>query len=114
MSRAPRNDPVIPLNAALNNTLGIIDFVDAPSLHAAPPPGVVVGGPPAYLEAHGIRYVPAGSTGVVESDDVGARSAPERDPIVAGMEAEPVYVSQRELDARVDERIQRFMVAVRG
>lgn len=107
MSRAPRHEPVIPMNAALNNTFGIIDFVDAPtlSLQAAAPPGMVVGGPPAYLEAHGIRYVPAAS---VDPDPAGLRGD---DPGPDPLEGEPAFVSQRELDARVDDRIQRFMRA---
>ena len=112
MSRAPRHDPVIPMNAALNNTFGIIDFVDAPTLplQAAAPPGMVVGGPPAYLEAHGIRYVPAAS---VDPDPAGARGiGPGGDDLAPDtMEGETVFVSQRELDARVDDRIQRFMRA---
>jgi len=116
MSRAPRNDRSIPLSAALGNNIGIIDFIDAPTAGlqsavvgaAAVPPGMVVGGPPAYLEAHGIRYVPASVLGAetvsssVEAPDSVSESLESAD-------AEPTYVSQQELEARVDDRIRKFM-----
>jgi hypothetical protein len=125
MSRAPKHEqPSIPLSAALNNTFGVIDFIDSPqpslALQAASavPPGMVVGGPPAYLEAHGIRYVPAATLG---EPDPGSYLAPlgadggvgVRRTLVEPLSSEPAayrdVVSQRELDARVDERIGQFM-----
>jgi hypothetical protein len=107
------------MNAAIGNTIGIIDFVDSPTLSAAPsaggglsssvPPGVVIGGPPAYLDAHGIRYVPASTLDAGDDAVAPPTSAP---PVVAPVpeeEAPRAYVSQRELDARVDTRIRQFM-----
>ena len=113
MSRAPRNDRSIPLSAALGNNIGIIDFIDAPmaglqTAAAAVPPGMVVGGPPAYLEAHGIRYVPASVLGAETAST--SAEAPEFAPeSLEGVDAEPAYVSQQDLEARVDDRIRRFM-----
>ncbi len=113
MSRAPRNDRSIPLSAALGNNIGIIDFIDAPmaglqTAAAAVPPGMVVGGPPAYLEAHGIRYVPASVLGAETAS--ASAEAPESAPEpLESVDAEPTYVSQQELEARVDDRIRRFM-----
>jgi hypothetical protein len=123
MSRAPKHEPSIPLSAALNNTFGVIDFIDSPQpslalqAAAAVPPGVVVGGPPAYLEAHGIRYVPAATLGEPDpglaplgaDGGVGVRRT-----LAEPLASEPavyrdVVVSQRELDARVDDRIEKFM-----
>ena len=100
------------MSAALNNAVGVIDFVDTtPASAVQAMAGMVVGGPPAYLEAHGIRYVPstvldAGVRAESIGSDVGVRRAVEP---AAALDAEPVYVSQREVDARVDERIQQFM-----
>lgn len=127
MSRAPANEtPVSALNAALT-PFGVIDFVDngcmqatggglaahAGAAHANPAHPGVVGGPPAYLEAHGIRYVPSAS---LESDSASPMSA---DPAATdyGISASakqvaaaaPASVSQRELNSRVDSRIRKFM-----
>lgn len=111
MSRAPANEtPVSALNSALT-PFGVIDFVDNHCMQVplgaqapvAAAPGSVVGGPPAYLDAHGIRYTPSAS---LESP---------ADPAVPSLEpAEPQpsvrsHVSKRELDSRVDERIRKFM-----
>jgi hypothetical protein len=98
MSRPPKADQAIPLHSAIG-PYGVIDFVDASALQA--PAVGVVGGPPAYLEAHGIRYVP---NGVVE---------PAEDPNSmmeshAGPEEQGVVTSD-ELNSRVDARIKQFM-----
>jgi hypothetical protein len=129
MSRAPKQES-IPLSAAIS-PYGVIDFrsnVDAHSELAAAiamqqntvAPGSVVGGPPAYLEAHGIRYVPSidPHLGSDISDGPGnslfvPMSDPDRDgssPLDSS--ASPsggAYVSPHELNSRVDERIRRFM-----
>lgn len=60
MSRAPKVEPgYAPLHASLCPK-DVIDFVDNSLQTLAPG---VMGGPPAYLEAHGIRYVPATELG---------------------------------------------------
>lgn len=115
MSRAPVNETptVTTINAAMS-PFGVIDFVDnqcGMGAAAAPGvPGTVVGGPPAYLDAHGIRYVPSGA---LEAAD----ACPE-DPVdlqnslvsmARSASSEPAPVSQRELNSRVDDRIRRFM-----
>ena len=112
MSRAPAHEtPVMPMSAALT-PFGLIDFAENQGLHAqAIAPGVV-GGPPAYLEAHGIRYVPCGTLDS-SAEDLSAESELKnmvpmsRD--VGGGSAGPVAVTKRELDSRVDDRIRRFM-----
>jgi hypothetical protein len=56
MSRAPKvENTYTPLHASLGSR-DVIDFVDNSLQTLAPG---VMGGPPAYLEAHGIRYVPS-------------------------------------------------------
>ena len=96
------------MHASAASPFGVIDFVENhPSLLQSAVAGGVVGGPPAYLEAHGIRYVPcdqaldsllvpmsSGDTGSLES-----------------AAAIPSPVSPRELNSRVDSRIRRFMAA---
>jgi hypothetical protein len=76
---------------------GIIDFAEAPSLHT--PMDNVVGGPPAYLESHGIRYVPEAAPAGLSSD-----------ASAHGLEAETVHhYTRQDLDARVDTRVSQFM-----
>lgn len=106
MSRAPKDLKANPLGAT-PNPHGIIDFVD--SVHMHTPLENVVGGPPAYLESHGIRYVPDPGPATLSADgelspyeDLSAAAPPG-----AG-EPGPFY-TQRELDARVDSRITQFM-----
>jgi hypothetical protein len=108
------------MSAAIGNTVGIIDFVDAQAagLQAAGggqvPAGMVVGGPPAYLEAHGIRYVPASTLGA-EAPPMGADGADDAaDGLDSRADPAPIYVSKRELDARVDGRIRQFMSGSSG
>jgi len=92
---------------------GIIDFVDNPTLNlqsqAQAHPGVV-GGPPAYLEAHGIRYVPCAS---LEASAGECCDHPEAQGLVPmsrdATSAASLPVSKRELDSRVDDRIRKFM-----
>ena len=98
------------MNSAMS-PFGIIDWAE--NGHAQPcqglasqaAPGSVVGGPPAYLDAHGIRYVPTASLDSIEEPEV---SAPSQ-LVPMGRSADPQPVSQKELDSRVDERIRRFM-----
>lgn len=117
MSRAPAQEtPQIPLNAAMS-PFGVIDFAENPALHAqyGAPPGAVVGGPPAYLEAHGIRYVPSGAL-EADGEELGSAAA---DGVQQGLvpmsrdagtcSAAPAAITKRELDSRVDERIRKFM-----
>lgn len=114
MSRPPQNHDAH--NQSLNNALtpfGVIDFVDnhclqaaagaAAPLHAAaaPHPGVV-GGPPAYLDAHGIRYVPAASLEAGAAEELAAPQPLKSDAQV---------VSRYDLESRVDDRIRQFMRA---
>ena len=115
MSRPPQNHDA--QNQSLNNALspfGVIDFVDnhclqaaAAPLHAAaaPHPGVV-GGPPAYLDAHGIRYVPAAS---LESGAAEELAAPQ--PLKSDAQPQRAQVSHYDLESRVDDRIRQFMRA---
>ena len=110
MSRPPRNHDAH--SPSLTNALtpfGVIDFVDnhclqaaAPALHPLQHAAGVVGGPPAYLDAHGIRYVPVAS---LESGAPEELAAP-------ALKAEPpprAAVTQHDLESRVDNRIRQFM-----
>jgi hypothetical protein len=127
MSRAPKQES-IPLSAAIS-PYGVIDFrsnadtahhsdlAAAMATHATSvAPGVVVGGPPAYLEAHGIRYVPSMDPllGADLADSPGNNPLlvpmcdPDRDGS-APLDSAAAYVSPRELNSRVDDRIRRFM-----
>lgn len=115
MSRAPVNElPAASINSALS-PFGVIDFADNHCLSAAAAvpaqavPGSVVGGPPAYLDAHGIRYVPSAGLESPAADAQDqlvpmSRCAEGPEPAAGG-------VSQHELNSRVDERIRRFMAA---
>lgn len=90
---------------------GVIDFVDNQCLSSAAAGGLahaagVVGGPPAYLDAHGIRYVPAAS---LEGGMDSPEAAPQLVPMGRSAAADPAPVSQGELNSRVDSRIRRFM-----
>jgi hypothetical protein len=78
----------------------VIDFVDSP---VTTPLDSVVGGPPAYLESHGIRYVP-------EAAPADLRCADEP-PTIAPLSAADGggRVTQQELDARVDARVRKYM-----
>jgi hypothetical protein len=105
MSRAPKNESPasIPLNSVIG-PYGMVDFADSSvaGLHASPAPGGVVGGPPAYLEAHGIRYIPSAPT---ELDSRCGSDSMESSPV----DMESSYVSPEELNSRVDDRIKQFM-----
>ena len=121
------------MHAALS-PYGVIDFasnaVASPDLASMMPPGTITGGPPAYLEAHGIRYVPSmvdhlGSDLAAYDHPSGANGGGGgNNPLFVPMMGDPdgggplesspatgpaVYVSPHELNSRVDERIRRFM-----
>jgi len=107
------------MHASGVNPFGVIDFAENhPSLlmQSSAVPGGVVGGPPAYLEAHGIRYVPCdqaldSSLVPMSSGDTtysgGGGSLETTASVVTP-------VSPRELNSRVDSRIRRFMSASSG
>ena len=108
----------MPMHASGASPFGIIDFAENhPSLlQSSAVPGGVVGGPPAYLEAHGIRYVPCdqaleSSLVSMASGDTysggGGGSLDTTASVVAP-------VSPRELNSRVDSRIRRFMSGSSG
>lgn len=68
MSRAPKNECQAPSLTTALSPFGVIDFVDNQCMQSlgssivenpSAVSKVVVGGPPAYLDAHGIRYVPS-------------------------------------------------------
>lgn len=113
MSRAPPHEtPVSALNQALS-PFGVIDFVDntlSQPIGAAAGvlPGVqhggVVGGPPAYLDAHGIRYVPAGPL-----ESAAEEPAPGVVPMARRAAVEPTQVSKNELKARAQRQIDKFL-----
>lgn len=115
MSRPPPNEtPISALSSSLT-PFGVIDFVANPCVQPGPAVGAsvvngpVVGGPPAYLEAHGIRYVPSAA---LEAElQVAPSEAPEP-ALKSSVQAEKV--SQRELESRVDDRIRKFMSDKRG
>ena len=95
------------MHASAGNPFGVIDFAENHLLSSAMPGGVV-GGPPAYLEAHGIRYVPCDQqldTSLVPMSSGG--DAPLDHAIASTVSP----VSPRELNSRVDSRIRRFMSA---
>jgi hypothetical protein len=93
MSRAPKVEPAFnPLHASLSSK-DVIDFVDHSTLQTIAPG--VVGGPPAYLEAQGIRYVPA------------AEAGPDASP---GMSAPASVVSDSQRERRaLNSRIRQFL-----
>jgi len=113
------------MHAALS-PYGVIDFASNaasaaaadPLMSAMMPSGAITGGPPAYLEAHGIRYVPS-----MDHHLGSETSAYDPNPLLVPMMGDPdgsgplessptgpaVYVSPHELNSRVDERIKRFM-----
>ena len=83
---------------------GIVDFVEGVTLHT--PMENVVGGPPAYLESHGIRYVPEGAPGAAPPEAAGQASPPG----LSAVASEPAqYYSRQELEARVDRSVNQFM-----
>jgi hypothetical protein len=97
MSRAPKvesafNPTFSPLHASLSSR-DVIDFVDNSTLQTIAPG--VVGGPPAYLEAQGIRYVPAAEAGPDASPGMSAPASAES-------------ASQRERRA-LNSRIRQFL-----
>lgn len=118
MSRAPANETHNPtLNAAMS-PFGVIDFVDNQCLQAQAAHAGVVGGPPAYLDAHGIRYVPTASLDASAADSLDASAAAATATSMNAVpmsrnagSGQPEPVSQQELNNRVDERIRRFMSA---
>lgn len=114
MSRAPAAEtPAIPMNSALS-PFGVIDFADN---HLASQTSLstltsltnlsATAGPPAYLEAHGIRYVPS----MAAEANIAADYTPPDNYVSMSKDAgrDPVVVSQRELNSRVDDRIKRFL-----
>lgn len=93
MSRAPKVESAYtPLHASIGPA-GVIDFVDNSLQTLAPG---VMGGPPAYLEAHGIRYVPA----VRQDDDH------ERTPVPPDGDHERAAGAPRD---GLESRIQAFV-----
>jgi hypothetical protein len=111
MSRAPANETHISsINSALS-PFGVIDWAENAQGIASQvaPPGGVVGGPPAYLDAHGIRYVP--TTSLESVDEVPEDTSVRSTFVPMSRGAESAQVSQRELNSRVDDRIRRFMAA---
>jgi len=94
--------------AAALSPFGVIDFVENHGLQsqAGHMPGGVVGGPPAYLEAHGIRYVPDSTL------EAGAEERARSEALVPmSREASgaTAVVTKRDLESRVDDRIRKFM-----
>lgn len=111
MSRRIPQPQNIPMQAAMMHPYGAVDFVDnslSSSVSAspagfpgAPVAGLVVGGPPAFLEAHGIRYVPA---------DVPEPSDPV-EPLASAavLERDTAPVSDMDIDSRVQSSVQAFL-----
>lgn len=117
MSRAPASETPTPsINSSLS-PFGVIDFVDNSCLSAAaatvPPPGAVVGGPPAYLEAHGIRYVPSASLdGPADCcGELPAGAVPMSRSAAVADSAPSRSVTQRDLESRVEDRVRSFLAA---
>jgi hypothetical protein len=94
--------------AAALSPFGVIDFVENQGLQAQGGhlPGSVVGGPPAYLEAHGIRYVPNSTLETCAADHAPIESLVPMSRDASGSSG---VVSKRDLESRVDERIRKFM-----
>lgn len=100
------------MHAALS-PFGVIDFADN---HLATSSSLATltslaslsasAGPPAYLDAHGIRYVPVMAAEAAQGMDSPAGSFV---PMSRDAGSEPVVVSQRELNSRVDDRIKKFL-----
>ena len=109
----------MPMHASGANPFGVIDFAENhPSLlmQSSAVPGGVVGGPPAYLEAHGIRYVPCDQAldsslvPMSSGDTTYSGGGGSLDTTASAV----TPVSPRELNSRVDSRIRRFMSAQQG
>jgi len=117
------------MHAALS-PYGVIDFASnatsaaSPDLAAMLPPGTITGGPPAYLEAHGIRYVPSMDHLGSDVSAYDPTNPTITNPLFVPMMGDPdggggpldsaptgpaVYVSPHDLNSRVDDRIRRFM-----
>jgi hypothetical protein len=97
----------IPMQAAMMHPYGAVDFIDnsLSSSIGSSIPGMVVGGPPAFLEAHGIRYVPSdsGTEGLEHCAPMALAPSsvvPERD---IGQ------VSHMDIDSRVQNSVQAFL-----
>lgn len=112
MSRALKNSepsPACALNSSATITpFGVIDFAENHMMQAA---AGVVGGPPAYLEAHGIRYIPATISSQCESQQMDSLVSMSDMglPHPSTLDSAAAPVSPRELNSRVDSRIRRFM-----
>jgi len=88
------------------------------SMEEALDPFAVKGGPPAYLEAQGVRYVPA-MPDTPNVDDEYPDDAPlpplQKPRALVPMNRpyetlkEPTKISEEDLNARVDERIKHFL-----
>ncbi len=106
---------------------GVIDFIqplsavpgqEASHLVAADDqpvdPYAVRGGPPAYLEAHGVRYVPEAVSASGAAMDAEAR--PELVSMARPYDEpqEELNISAEDLNSRVDDRIRHFMQRTRG
>ena len=109
----------MPMHASAVSPFGVIDFAENhPSLlmQSSAVPGGVVGGPPAYLEAHGIRYVPCDQAldsslvPMSSGDTTYSGGGGSLDTTASAV----TPVSPRELNSRVDSRIRRFMSAQQG
>lgn len=97
------------MSAALS-PFGVIDFVDNHAAGHAPALGASAG-PPAYLDSHGIRYVPSGSLGADAADlasEADSRAIRESLVSMGSDAAPPVRVSQQDLDSRVADSIRKF------
>jgi hypothetical protein len=113
------NQCVQGIGAAASQAGGGLSSGMYPGLSSAVHPGLssavhgtspgVVGGPPAYLEAHGIRYVPSACL----------EAAAEPSPMAAEPTAVPMArrasetpaTSSRELKSRVDRNITKFLAS---
>ena len=110
MSRQPKRDQTH-LHASMT-PFGAIDFVDNSSVYAgAPIAAGIVGGPPAFLDAHGIRYVPVDATTLTSEPSLPSY------PGESALDLQPMWKPNPEFDAqslnsRVDSRIKAYMATV--
>lgn len=113
MSRQPKRDQQASMHANMN-PYGAIDFVDNHNVYANTPICTgVVGGPPAFLDAHGIRYIPMESTTLTSEPDMSTFAS---DP---SLNVQPMWKPAPEFDAqalndRVDSRISAYMNSVKA
>ena len=105
MSRQPAADKKESLQALLSMA-NVVDFVDNSVASGAGLQAGVTSGPPSYLQAHGIKYVPALTAG--ELGDRLDRGVEGEDGMVSMAQCQRV-VTQADLNERANQQVANYM-----